>query len=70
MRISFKLVLCVLAHAELTYLCMNEYKRNSDNKESLSKKGLALYINPMFFAIFFQYILNVLSMKDFHPKEP
>ena len=53
MRISFKLVLCVLAHAELTYLCMNEYKRNSDNKESLSKKGLALYINPMFFAILF-----------------
>ena len=44
-------------------------EKYSDNKQSLSKKGLALYINPMLLQFYFQYILNVPYMIDFHPKE-
>ena len=28
-------------------------EKYNDNRESLSKKGLALYVNPMLFATFF-----------------
>ena len=38
----------------------------SDNRESLFVKSLAL----CFLQLYFQYILKVPSMKDFHPKEP
>ena len=41
-------------------------EKHNDDRESLSKKVLVLYIiNPVLFEI-----LNVPSMKDFHPKEP
>ena len=39
------------------------------NRESLSKKSLALYIDQMLFEILFSVYLNVPSMKDFHPEE-
>ena len=53
-------------------LCMTECKKNTVTTENrYLKKSLALYINSIFFLQFyFPYILNVPSMKDFHPKEP
>ena len=39
------------------------------NRESLSKKSLALYIDQMLFEILFSVYLNVPSMKDFHLEE-
>ena len=51
-------------------LCVNEYREKTDNRESLSKKCLALCINPMLLATLFPNILNVPSIKDFHQTKP
>ena len=52
-------------------LYMNEcLKKININRESFSKKSLALCINQILFLILFNYILNASSMEDYQPKKP
>ena len=50
-------------------LCMNECKKNTVIIENpFSEKGLALYINPMFFAILFSVYFKCSFHERFSPK--
>ena len=50
-------------------LCMNECKENTMTiEETLSKKGLTLYINPMLFAVLFSVYFKCSFYERFSSK--
>ena len=52
-------------------LCMNEGSKNTMTIDNpYPRKVYVCTLIQCFLQFYFQYVLNVPSMKDFHPKEP